>query len=98
MEQLRMTPYLEGLKEMFNMYGVTRAYSRKPFTNTKDDGVVIYVKGITAKQHLAFLDYMDNYVPNDAGVLPELRSFAVAYNSDDLSGLHPIYLDGKFYE
>lgn len=95
MEELKMTPYLEGLKKLFDKYKVMVAYSRKPFTNTKDDGVIIYVKGITPAQHLEFSDYMDNYVPNDEGVMPELRSFAVAHN---LSGLHVIYLDGKFYE
>lgn len=98
MEELKMTSYLEGLKKLFDKYGVMVAYSRKPFTNTKDDGVIIYVKGITPNQHLEFLDYMDNYVPNDDGIIPELRSFAVAHNLDNLSGLHVIYLNGKFYE
>lgn len=41
MEELKMTSYLEGLKKLFDKYGVMVAYSRKPFTNTKDDGVII---------------------------------------------------------
>mgnify|MGYP001657307944 FL=1 len=40
-KELVMTKYLEGLKELFDKYGVTQAYSYEPFANTKEDGVVI---------------------------------------------------------
>lgn len=42
MKELVMTKYLEGLKELFDKYGVTQAYSYEPFANTKEDGVVIW--------------------------------------------------------
>ena len=41
MEELVMTKYLEGLKELFDKYEVAQAYRYEPFTNTKEDGVVI---------------------------------------------------------
>lgn len=38
MKELVLTKYLEGLKELFDKYGVTQAYSYEPFANTKEDG------------------------------------------------------------
>lgn len=96
MRELTMTQYLAGLKELFDKYGVTQAYSYEPFTNTKEDGVVIWAK-VGREGENALMEYMDNYINNEEKALPELRSFCIDISAPT-KRMHVIYENGRFYE
>lgn len=96
MRELTMTQYLAGLKELFDKYGVTQAYSYEPFTNTKEDGVVIWAS-VGREGENALMEYMDNYIDNEEKAWPELRSFCIDIAAPT-KRMHIIYENGKFYE
>ena len=96
MKELVMTKYLEGLKELFDKYGVTQAYSYEPFANTKEDGVVIWAK-VGREGENALMEYMDNYINNEEKAWPELRSFCIGIEVPT-KRMHLIYENGRFYE
>lgn len=96
MKELVMTKYLEGLKELFDKYGVTQAYSYEPFANTKEDGVVIWAN-VGREGENALMEYMDNYINNEEKAWPELRSFCIGIEVPT-KRMHLIYENGRFYE
>lgn len=96
MKELVMTKYLEGLKELFDKYGVTQAYSYEPFANTKEDGVVIWAK-VGREGENALMEYMDNYINNDGKSLAR-TAFILHMHEVPTKRMHLIYENGRFYE
>lgn len=96
MKELVMNDYLRSLDALFRQYGVTKAYCEHPFSADKEDGVVLYAD-IPYSACDAFFKVMDNYMDNEDNAWPEMRSFCLPIKGVEIP-LHPVYLDGKFYE
>lgn len=96
-KKLVMNAYLDGLREIFNKHNITEVYTEYKFSNTKDDGVILYVDG-NPEALDAVTEYIDNHSLGDDGAPPELYSYALRL-SDMVKGFtHSIYKDGVFYE
>lgn len=96
-KELVMNDYLKGLKELFNKYGVTEAYTEYRFSNEREDGTALYING-DKSGIWEITEYIDRYTIYDEGILPTMYSVAV-YLADGVKPLtHCIYKDGKFYE
>lgn len=96
-KKLEMNHYLKGLKEIFIKHGIDEAYTEYKFTNTKDDGVILYVDG-NPEALDAVTEYIDNHSLGDDGAPPELYSYALRLSDMAKGFTHSIYKDGVFYE
>lgn len=97
MQELKLTEYLNGLKKLFDQYGVTTVYSFNRFDGNRRDGVVLWLDGVDDATANAITAYTDNYWNDDAGVPPELRSVCIAVSGVDMSKAHCVYSNGRFY-
>lgn len=97
MQELKQTEYLNGLKKLFNQYGVIAAYSSDYFDGNRRDGVVLWLDGADKYAANKITEYIDNYWNSQEYTPPELRSFCVEADGVDMSDTPCVYRDGRFY-